>query len=1358
MYRVDARGAEGVLVGDQGTQINYFYRGTWTDGVAPAPLVSVAGRITFPYRGLSPFGERDAGLFFGRESAATEVLELMSRRLDGPGLLVVSGVSGAGKSSLLRAGVLPRFRGAGLGSAPEAALWPCLVFTPERAPLQELAARVAPLASADAAAVWQQLVAAPAGFALTAQAVALAHPGGPAPDTGTHDGPGQRRLLIVVDQCEQLFTRCQTEQERQAFITALHAAATNGYGDQRFPAALVVLVVRADFEARLANYPLLTEAVKDRYLLTAMTELQLRMAITRPALTADSSVDGDLIQVLLEEVRTRATSSAGGATAAGAGVLPLLSHALDQAWRGRTGQMLTLADYERSGGIEGAVRDSAERAYGLLTPAQQAAARQVFTRLTATSSDGTDTAARASRSDLIAGKDDAQARNVETVLETFAAERLLTLAAGTVEISHEALLTAWPLLRDTWLAETHADRVIRTRLHATAEEWARATRDPAFLYAGSRLEAATDAASRIDTDPRHTPLSHTENDFLNASRHASRRRVRRRRGFVTVLMGLVVGLAVVSAVAFNAEQGSSHANQAATSERNVALAELLAARSEASGDTNATVSQRESIAALSLYPKSSQARFAVLAAAASSQFATLTTDNGPVDSVTYSLNGKTLGILGADTAELWNVATGQQIGSSFADHATEPNSGVFSPNGKILAVIGPDGSVRLWNVTTSHPKPIGGPFAGADGGTASVAFSPDGKMLATVNAGNDPIVGYDGLGGPVQLWNVTTSHPKPIGGPFAGADGGTASVAFSPNGKTLATTSVVTASGNGQVVDGPVRLWNVTTSHPKPIGGPFAGADGGTASVAFSPDGKILATVSAGAGPGASYYGSGGPVQLWNVTTSHLEAIGGPFAGAHGGTDSVAFSRNSEMLATGSDDGDGDGTVQLWNTITRQKMGGPISSDTGGFDSVAFSPDGSTLATGDGGGTVQLWNVVRAAGLLPAGSPFADDNSGGGLVTFSPTGTRLATVSDGGNDSSGAVQMWNVTTSHPEAIGGPFADGTQGDDSVAFTQNGTVLATVSDAGSGSGSVQLWNVTTSHPKPISGPFAGAHGGTLWVALSPNGKTLATINNVAASGNAPSGGGNTVQLWDVTTSHPKPIGSPFGGADGGTLWLAFSPNGKVLATIGGIDVYGINEINGISGTNSFNGTAPNGAQVQLWNVTTSRPTPIGGPFADANGGADSVAFSPNSTMLATVSTSTVQIWDAANRQQIGSPLAGGTGPVDSAVFSPDGTILATGGRDGTVRLWDVATGQQIGSPLTDGSRNPVQSMAFIHGGRTLAVADANGTAELWNVGYLVDALAQVCSEIGGSLTQTEWAEYVGPGPAYRNICPGTRTAPD
>jgi hypothetical protein len=136
MYSVDARGGTGVQVGEHNTQIIYTYnRLTWTDGVAPPPLVSVSGVIDSPYRGLSAFEEQDAAFFFGREVATTQLLERMSRSLAGAGLLVVSGVSGAGKSSLLRAGVLPRIRGTGLASAPGSASWPCLLFTPTRAPL-----------------------------------------------------------------------------------------------------------------------------------------------------------------------------------------------------------------------------------------------------------------------------------------------------------------------------------------------------------------------------------------------------------------------------------------------------------------------------------------------------------------------------------------------------------------------------------------------------------------------------------------------------------------------------------------------------------------------------------------------------------------------------------------------------------------------------------------------------------------------------------------------------------------------------------------------------------------------------------------------------------------------------------------------------------------------------------------------------------------------------------------------------------------------------------------------------------------------------------------------------------------------
>ena len=209
------------------------------------------------------------------------------------------------------------------------------MFTPSRAPLDELALRVAVLAGADAAAVRRGLDADPDGFALTARQAALAPPPGPGPDP---DSPaaGQAqpppRLLLVVDQFEQVFTQCADEEQRRAFITALAAAAGIGHGPDHVPAALVVLGVRADFEARCADYPQLADAVQDRYLVTAMTERQLRMAITEPARTAGSRVDDDLVEVLLADVRTRQPGMVG------AGVLPLLSHALDQAWRSRTGR------------------------------------------------------------------------------------------------------------------------------------------------------------------------------------------------------------------------------------------------------------------------------------------------------------------------------------------------------------------------------------------------------------------------------------------------------------------------------------------------------------------------------------------------------------------------------------------------------------------------------------------------------------------------------------------------------------------------------------------------------------------------------------------------------------------------------------------------------------------------------------------------------------------------------------------------------------------------------------------------------------------------------------------------------------
>ena len=915
---IDARGAMGVQVGDGGTQINYYYgERTWADGVAAAPLADVSGVVDSPYRGLNAYEERDAAFFFGREAAAAQVLKRMSQQLGGTGLLMVSGVSGAGKSSLLRAGVLPRLRGGGLASAPGSALWPCLLFTPARVPLDELAVRVARLAGADAAGMRRGLDADPAGFALTARQAAAAQPAAPAGDSGSSGLA--RRLLLVVDQFEQLFVQCPDEKQRQAFIAALHAAATVRYGPEQEPAALVVLGVRADFEARCADYPQLADAVQDRYLLTAMTGRQLRMAITEPAKMAGSSVDDDLADVLLQEVRARHQAVYG------AGVLPLLSHALDQAWRSRTGNILTLADYEHTGGIEGALADSAQRAYDRLTPARQATARQVFVQLTATSSDGVDTASRAARSELTERMTIAQAQDVDAVLEAFAAERLLVLAAGTVEISHEILLTAWPLLRDTWLAGTRADRVVRTRLHSTAAEWIRNSRDPTYLYRGSLLEAAAETTARIEADPvRYPPLSQAEREFLRASERAVSRSRRQRQGAVALLAVFALVASVVSVFAF-------YQRSAAVRQRDQAIYNQTVAEALQFGTSDTSLAAQLNLAAYRMQRTSDE----------SSRL--LNTENTPLSfllapgtgfstgsevPVAFSGDGRMLASGNSDgTIRLWDVSaaarprplghllTGPTIGNILISMA-------FSPDGRTLAGGYDDSTFRLWDVSDpARPRPLGHPLTSAShtvGGPIVVAFSSDSQTLASGNAD-----------GAIWLWDVSDpARPRLLGHtPGSGnSENGVNSVAFSRDGRML-------VSG---YYDGTIQLWNVTDlAHPRRLGKPLT--SGGPTSVAFSRDGRTLVS------------NDGSTIQLWNLTDpGRPRPLGQPLTSGTGtGVLSVALSPDSRTLASGN----GDGTIQLWDLTGPagpRQLGQPLTSGTvAGVDSVAFSPDGRTLASGN---------------------------------------------------------------------------------------------------------------------------------------------------------------------------------------------------------------------------------------------------------------------------------------------------------------------------------------------------------------------------------------------------------------------------
>ncbi|WP_344750033.1 hypothetical protein [Streptosporangium vulgare] len=1182
-------------IGEGNTQIIYSYgRHTWSDTAGVPPLVDVRGTVDSPYRGLNAFQERDAAYFFGREQVTGRLMARLSRQAAAGGLLMVSGVSGAGKSSVLRAGILPRLRGSGLDGAPHAARWPCLLFTPTRTPLEELAARVAALAGTDAGTVRHALAQDPEGFALTARQAAL-HAGAappipppptppvPHPPTSEPDGQepaipepdGQRRLVLLIDQFEQLFTQCADDGQRAAFITALHAAATVGHGPDQAPAALVVLVVRADFEARCADYPPLAQAVQDRHLLTGMTERQLRLAITEPARRASSEVEDDLVQTLLREIHTRQPAAPGPpstAAAGGAGTLPLLSHALDQAWRHRTGQLLTLADYERTGGIEGAVADSAQRVYNRLTPAQQDLTRQIFLRLTTTGSDGIDTADRVPRAALTDGRTPAQVGEVEAVLQAFAAERLLTLAADTVEISHEVLLRAWPLLSEEWLAQTHADRLIHTRLRAAAAEWA-PSRDPSYLYTGSLLETA---AQRLADPAFPLPLTPAEHEFLAASTRAQQRRTHRRRATSTILVVLVALLATATIIV-------QRSQQAAVDQRDASIVALLSKRSETTDDSNPVQAKRLSMTASSISdslnqnsPAAIEAEYSLKAAATRPGIATLVDLPRWVLSVAFTSDGRTLAGGGGDgTVRLWDVATGRETARLTGPaqptiHEESVYSVAFTSDGQTLAGGGGDGTVRLWDVATGRETAR---LTGHKGWVDSVAFTEDGKTLASGGGGSDRTV---------RLWDVASGRET---AQLTGHKGYVSSVAFTSDGRTLA--------GGGS--DGTVRLWDVASGRET---AQLTGHKDHVTSVAFTEDGKTLASGSSG---------SDRAVRLWDVATGRETA---QLADYQGPVHSVAFTRDGKTLASGGEDG----TVRLWDMASRREMA-QLTGHEGYVYSVAFTRDGKTLASGGEDGTVRLWDVTSyQETYLTSRQDWVNAliRDGFSSVAFTRDGKTLAS---GGEDRT--VRLWDVATGRETAQ----LAGHQGAVlSVAFTQDGKTLAS---GHRDYGAVRLWDVASGRE---TAQLTGHKDHVTSVAFTSDGQTLAS-----------GGSDGRVRLWDVASG--RETAQLAGSVDS----LAFTQDGRTLAAGGDDgrvrlwDVASGRETAQLAGHQDYVDSVaftPDGqtlasgsydGTVRLWDVASGREIVR---LDGGQGPVDSVAFTSDGQTLASGgSDGTVRLWDVS-----------------------------------------------------------------------------------------------------------------------------------
>jgi WD40 repeat protein/transcriptional regulator with XRE-family HTH domain len=1211
----------------------------WTDALTRVRHAASArrGESVAPYRGLASFQPEHADWFFGREDLTESLIRRLARPAAARLPAIVVGPSGSGKSSLLRAGLIPAVQ-AGRMDVADCAHWQTLLFVPGEQPLTELSKQLGALAGLTPGEVVRMLEpgqGAQRGLMLQQAAQSLAQAAG----ATAAQGPREWRLVVAVDQFEETFTAVADAADREAFVSALGAVAET---------AVVVLAMRADFYPQALRYPLLAAALQDAQLVVRpMAQEELRRAIVEPARKANLDVADGLVEVLLREFAPLAQRGAADA-AHDIGALPLLSHALLATWKASRRGELTLADYQGTGGVSGAVAHTAERAFDDLTDAQRDLARRLFLRLVHIADDAADTRRRVTVGELFPGDNRADGSELGLVLDTFIDRRLITADAETVEIAHEALLSAWPRLRE-WIENDRAGLRLHRQLTEAARTWESNHRDPLALYRGNRLYAAREWAD----DPAHTQdLNALEREFLDrstgqelADTRATRRRTRRLQQLVGALTVLFVVSGLLSGFAF-------HERAAATGQRNLAISRQVAIEADQLRSTDASLAMQLSLAAYRISP-TPEARSSVLDSYAGPAETRIIGPAGVMQAIAVSPDGRTLAGAGTSaTVQLWNLAhpgRPSRWGPALTGHTNTIYSVAYSPDGRVLASAGGDKTVRLWDVADpARARALGTPLAGPANTVYSVAFSPNGRLLAAGSADDR-----------VWLWDVSNpGRPRRLDAPLSGPAGYVQSVAFSPDGHTLA------AGG----ADDAVHLWDFTDPHrPVPLGAPLTGAGSRIYTVAFSPDGRTLAAGSADK-----------TVRLWNTTDPRRPvALAVPLVGPASWVNSVAFSPDGRFLAAGSSDD----KLWVWDLSTDQVTASlphpaPVTA-------VQFFHNGASVAIGGADGTARIWDLPGPVMTGPTQSIFA--------VAFGVGGAGEHMLAVAGADNT--AQLWNVSDPRdPVRVGPTLVNATREGrptGAAALSPDTRTLA----VGALDGSVQLWDLSDRlRPRPIPTRLTGLTGLVQSITFSPDGRIL------AAGGND-----HRTALWDVSTpARPVPLGQPLTGPTNYVYSPSISPDGRVLAVGGADDRIWLWDIADparprrlgppLTGPASYvNAVAfsPDGrtlaagsadSRVWLWDMTDpARPRRLDPPLAGPTSYVYSVAFSADGRDLAaSTGDGSIWLWDVGDlrRPQLLATLTGPKGAVFTDVFDPDHPVLATAGADGTVRLWNTDTDQVAG----------------------------------------------------------------------------------
>jgi WD40 repeat protein len=1089
-YRVIPVLLPGATLPERGRLPRFLARHTWVDfraglddahafhqlvcgiqGIAPGPEKLSEAAITCPFRGLQVFDEEHATFFFAREALTQHLVEQLRRDR----FLAVIGPSGSGKSSLVRAGLVPQIR---TGALPDSERWPVVMLKPGPHPLDTLAARLLPHlnSAADSLAARQSLL-----ETLGKDERGLHN----AVQVAMASAPDSRRLFLVVDQFEELFTLSYDEEAIATFIDNLLYATTIAGGQ-----TIAVITMRADFFGKCAAYPALAARLAERDVLVGpMSEEEVRRALEGPAEVVGLHYEKGLVDTILADLGHEP------------GTLPLLQHTLLELWERRRGSWLTIDAYHQIGGVQGALAQRADAIYAGLTPAQQAAARRVLLRLTQPGEGTEDTRRRTTISELL--PTESGVSDVEAVVRDLTDARLLITSdepdgGQMVDVAHEALIRGWPRLRG-WIDEDREALRTHRQLTDAAGAWQKHDHDESFLYGGARLAAAEEWAGIHPDD-----INPLERGFLEASvalREA--RRIAARRRVQYIIAGLVVALVIFAGLAFVAFQ------QRQESDRQRDIAQRRAVETLASSALQALNAENTDLAiALALEASQSdstlpQTQRALAAAAyAPGTRRLLKGHTDAIRGVAFSPDGRIAVSCSQDNSlRLWDVESGQEI-RKLLGHTGKVYRVAFSPDGRTVLSGADDFTMRLWDVDGGQEihrfdyagrvydvafSPDGRTgFGGSEDGlviqwdvdsgeeirrfevddsVSAIALSPDGRRVL-IDSGDEII-----------LFDIETGEELRR---FSGHTSGLWRVAFSPDGGTA-----LSASWDNTLI-----LWDVENGEKLHQ---FLGHSGWVTDVAFSPDGHTALSASAD-----------NTLILWDVDR---RAEIRRFLGHSDAVTSVAFSPDGRTAISGS----ADDTLRLWdleNGAVVRHLAGHDQAVTG----LALSPDGRTALSASASDKVMiLWDITTGREIRRFD---ANDSKGVTSLVFSPDGQTALSGSDC------CPSLWDVETG--QEVHRFDINIARSAECVAFSPDGRTV--LSGAWAPQNSLRLWDVETGQ---VIRRFYGHIGGVASVAFSPDGQT-------ALSGSDD----RSLILWNIETG--EEIFRVFGHTDGVTS-VAFSPDG-------------------------------------------------------------------------------------------------------------------------------------------------------------------------------------------------------------------------